>query len=171
MRIFSTPEELLAAVGQRLGASDYRQVDQRQITLFAELTGDRQWIHTDPGRASDGSFGSAIAHGFLALALLTSMLAEIFQVNGVDLVLNKGLDRLRFSQPVPAGAKIRAVADLAAAASRPRGFTEATIAVTVEIDGTPRPAYTVQHRLLFHRTAATGEGQPRGTERTGGESR
>lgn len=152
MRVFSAPEELCTAVGERLGISDYRQIDQRQIDLFAQLTGDRQWIHTDPIRAADGPFGSTVAHGFYTLALLIVMLDEIFCVQRTDLVLNKGLDRLRFIQPVPVGAKVRAVADLVAAASRPRGFTEATIAVSIEIDG-ERPACTVRQTLLFHRAA------------------
>lgn len=153
MRVFTAPEELCTAVGKRLGHSDFRQIDQPQIDLFAQLTGDEQWIHTDPVRAGAGPFGSTVAHGFFTLALLTAMLDEIFCVQGTDLVLNKGLDRLRFSQPVPVGAKVRAVAELAAAASRPRGFTEATIAVSVEIEGERRPAYTARQTLLFHRAA------------------
>lgn len=153
MRVFTAPEKLCTAVGQRLGISDYRQIDQSQIDLFGRLTGDEQWIHTDPVQAGDGPFGSTIAHGFFALALLTVMLDEIFCVQGTDLVLNKGLDRLRFSQPVPVGAKVRAVADLVAASSRPRGFTEATIAVSVEIEGAQRPAYTVRLTMLFHSAA------------------
>jgi acyl dehydratase len=151
MRIFTAPEELLDFVGQRLGKSDYRQIDQRQIDLFGQLTGDEQWIHTDPARAGEGTFGSTVAHGFFTLSLLTPMLADIFCVQATDLVLNKGLDRLRFSRPVPVGAKVRAVADLVSVTSRPRGFTETVIAVAVEIEGERRPAYTVQHRLLFHR--------------------
>lgn len=157
MRVFSAPEELLTAVGERLGISDYRQIDQSQIDLFGQLTGDDQWIHTDPTRAGDGPFGSTIAHGFFTLALLIAMLDQIFCVQRTDLVLNKGLDRLRFVQPVPVGAKVRAVADLAAAAVRPRGFTEATIAVSAEIQGERRPAYTARQTLLFHRAAPVHE--------------
>lgn len=152
MRIFTAPEELLNAVGQRLGSSDYREIAQPQINLFAELTGDRQWIHTDPMRAADGPFGSTVAHGYFTLSLIPSMLDEIFCVQGTDMVLNKGLDRLRFSHPVRVGAKVRAVADLAGAAARPRDFIEATIAVSAEIDG-ERPACTVRQVLLFHRAA------------------
>lgn len=154
MRLFTTPEQLCTAVGQRLGSSAYRQIDQAQLNLFGRLTGDEQWIHTDPMRAREGPFGSTVAHGFFTLALLTAMLEEIFCVQGTDLVLNKGLDRVRFSHPVPVGARVRAVAELAAAAPRPRGFTEATIAVSVEIEGVRRPAYTAQQTLLFHRAAA-----------------
>ena len=159
MRVFTAPEELCTAVGERLGISGYRQINQSQIDLFGQLTGDEQWIHNDPVRAGDGPFGSTVAHGFYILALLIAMFDEIFCVQGTDLVLNKGLDRLRFSRPVPVGAKVRAVADLAAAASRPRGFTEATVAVSVEIEGERRPAYTARLTLLFHRAESVhGEG-------------
>lgn len=156
MRVFTAPEKLCTAVGERLGVSGYRQIDQSQIDLFGQLTGDEQWIHTDPVRAGEGSFGSTIAHGYFTLALLTPMLDDIFCVQRTDLVLNKGLDRLRFSQPVLVGAKVRAVADLVAAACRPRGFTEATIAVSVEIEGEQRPAYTVRQILLFHASPGAG---------------
>src|SRR5438270_113665 len=123
MRVFAAPEELRTAVGERLGISEYRQIHQSQIDLFGQLTGDKQWIHTDPVRAGDGPFGSTVVHGFFTLALLIGMLDEIFCVQTTDLVLNMGLDRVRFSRRVPVGAKIRAVADLVDAASRPPGFT------------------------------------------------
>lgn len=160
-RIFDSPARLLSAVGQHLGESGYREIGQQQIGQFAELTDDRQWIHTDPQRAASGPFGAAVAHGFLTLSLLTAMLAEIVQVRGVDLVVNRGLDRVRFTHPVPAGAKVRLVATLLAATPRPRGFTEAVIGVTCEIDGASGPAYTAQHRLLFHSAESAGEEESR----------
>jgi acyl dehydratase len=157
MRIFASPEELLTAVGQRLGSSAFRSIDQGHIGRFAELTADRQWIHTDPRRAAAGPFGAPVAHGFLTLSLLTAMLAEIVQVRGSDLVLNTGLDRVRFSRPVPAGAAVRLVADLAQARTRPRGFTAAVFAVTCEIDGERGPAYRANQHLLYHRADAGSE--------------
>jgi acyl dehydratase len=84
------------------------------------------------------------------------MLAEVFQVDGVDLTLNKGLDRLRFTSPVPAGARVRATAVLASARRRPRGYSEVTVNVTVEIDGHTRPAYTVDSVILYRTSRSTG---------------
>jgi acyl dehydratase len=153
MRVFTVPDELLSAIGEHLGSSGYQQIDQSQIDLFAKLTGDVQWIHTDPVRATGGPFGSTIAHGFFTLSLLTSMLNEIFAVQGIDMVLNKGLDRVRFNRPVRVGEKVRAVADLTGAKVRPRDFIEATIAVTLEV-GAQRPACTAQQKFLFHRAVS-----------------
>lgn len=150
MRVFGGPGELPAAAGERLGVSGYHELTQWHLDRFAEVSGDHQWIHTDPQRARSGPFGGLIAHGMLTLSLLMPMLDEIFRVEGCDLVVNKGMDRLRFLSPVPVGAKIRADAELAAATTRPRGFTEAVIAVSVEIDGHRSHAYTAEQRLLFH---------------------
>ena len=150
MKTFATPQELVSAAGQRLGESPFQLVDQARVNAFAELTGDRQWIHTDPERARAGPFGRPVVHGFLALSLLTAMLGDIFRVEGADLVLNKGLDRLRFRTPVPVGARVRAVADLASATLRPRGFTEAVVTVALELEHRADPALTVHQRLLYH---------------------
>ena len=149
MRIFASPGELAAAAGERLGASGFRVIEQHDIDAFAGLTGDRQWIHVDRARASTGPFGGPIAHGMLPLSLGITLLAEVFQVDGADLVLYKGFDRVRFTCPVPAGAKVRLVADLESAKALAHGFTEAVIAMVLEIDGQSRPAYTAQTRLLY----------------------
>ena len=155
MRIFDTPESLVAAVGERLGESGYRPVLAAEILRFAELTGDRQWIHTDPDAARAGPFGGLVAHGFLTLSLLTTMLDEVLTVRGADLVVNKGLDRLRFGRPILVGADLRIVADLAEAAIRPKHFTEAVIAVRGEVRGQPGWAYSARLRLLFRRATPT----------------
>lgn len=149
MRIFAGPRELAAAAGERLGASEFRPIEQPEIDAFAALTGDRQWIHVDRERAAAGPFGGPIAHGMLTLSLGITLLAEVFRVDGADLVLYKGFDRVRFNLPVPAGAKVRLVAELAEVKSHAHGFTEAIIAMALEIDGQPRPAYTAQTRLLY----------------------
>lgn len=149
MRVFGHPSELRCAVGERLGCSDLRRIEQRHVDAFGELTGDRQWIHVDPERAGGGPFGGPIAHGLFTLSLIVPMLAEVFRVDGAALVVNKGFDRVRFGAPVPVGARVRLVADLAEAAPRARGFTEAVLAVALEIDGRSRPAYTATVRLLY----------------------
>lgn len=156
-RVLAGPEQLAAAVGQRLGASAYQRIDQARVDRFAELTGDRQWIHTDPARARGGPFGVPIAHGFLVLALLPALLDEVFRVDGTDLVVNRGLDRVRFTAPVPVGAAVRAVVDLAAVRPRPRGYTEALLRVALEIRDGREPALRADQRLLYHRPDPTPE--------------
>jgi acyl dehydratase len=148
-RVFTTPGELLGAVGSRLGASEFRTIDQGAIDAFAAVTGDRQWIHTDPERAARGPFGRPIAHGMLTLSIGIVLLDEVFRVDGVNLVLNKGFDRVRFATPVPAGARVRLVADLLEVKRHAYGFTEAILAVTLEIEDQSRPAYTANTRLLY----------------------
>ena len=148
-RVFANPGELVGAVGSRLGASEYRPIEQDQINAFAAVTGDRQWIHTDPDRAASGPFGGPIAHGMLTLSLGIVLLDEVLRVDGVNLVLNKGFDRVRFAMPVPAGARVRLVADLLEVKRHAHGFTEAILAVALEIEDQTRPAYTANTRLLY----------------------
>lgn len=150
MMVFAHPDELEGAVGTRLGESSWHEVPQHRIDLFAEATGDRQWIHRDCPEAHDGPFGAPVAHGYLTVALLPELLAEVVRVDGADMLLNGGMDRLRFHAPVRAGARVRAVADLASARTRARGFTEIVLAVTLEIEGSTRSALTAQVRTLVH---------------------
>jgi acyl dehydratase len=150
MKVFANPAELAAQVGKPLGYSAFRPVDQGMIDAFAEVTGDRQWIHVDVARAGAGPYGSPIAHGMLTLSMAVDMLAEVFVVDSVDLVVNKGFDRVRFGGPVPSGARVRLSAELLEARPRPREFTEAVVRLTMEIDGAGQPAYTADLRLLYH---------------------
>ncbi|OLF17851.1 MaoC/PaaZ C-terminal domain-containing protein [Actinophytocola xanthii] len=145
---FSQPKALAAAAGTRLGVSAYREVPQCDIDTFGELTGDRQWIHHDPERAADGPFGATVAHGMLSLSLVVPLLFSLFVVDGAALVLHKGLDRVRFWVPVPAGARLRLVADLVSVSIRPRGYVEATIAVALELADGP-VACSARIRLLY----------------------
>jgi acyl dehydratase len=101
------PEELAAKVGSHLGSSAWHTVTQEQVDLFAEATGDRQWIHVDPERAKSGPFGSTVAHGYLTLSLLPALLEEVLEVKGAGFFVNYGLDRLRFPAPVPVGSRLR----------------------------------------------------------------
>ena len=100
MKIFRSPSELLEAVGEHLGCSNWILVDQERIDLFAEATGDKQWIHVDPQKAADGPFGKTIAHGYLTLSLTNCLLPEIFQVDGISMGINYGTDRVRFPAPL-----------------------------------------------------------------------
>jgi acyl dehydratase len=156
MRTFSTPGELVGSVGTRLGSSSYQPVLQHDVDVFAALTGDRQWIHVDPRRAADGPFGGPIAHGMYLLSLVLPMLTEVYTVDGASLVLNKGFDRVRFLTPVPVGARVRLTAELKAATSRARGFTEAVIATAIEAEGQEWPVCTADLRLLYQEEVASG---------------
>jgi acyl dehydratase len=149
MRVFAEPGELAGFAGNRLGASDFRPVGQPDIDGFAAVTGDRQWIHVDRRRAAAGPFGAPVAHGLLTLSLGVTLLDEVFRVDGVNLVLNKGFDRVRFTAPVPSGARVRLVAHLMEVKAHAYGYTEAVLATTLEIEGETRPAYTAQIRMLY----------------------
>ncbi|ANP51922.1 acyl dehydratase [Streptomyces griseochromogenes] len=149
MRVFNTPADLALAVGDRLGESPWCRIDQRRIDQFAEATGDHQWIHVDAERARTGPFGGAIAHGFLTVSLLPSLLNQIVRIDGVELMLNSGVDKLRFHSPVPAGARVRAVAHLTSVKPRAGGFTEVVLSAFLEVENRRRAALTANVRALM----------------------
>jgi acyl dehydratase len=140
---FETPAELEKAVGQHLGFSDWIQITQDRIDKFAEATGDHQWIHTDPIRAKDGPFGTTIAHGYLTQSLVNLFLPQIVEVRGISMGINYGTDKVRFPAAVPVDAKIRGGAELVAVENVKGGAVQATVRVTVEIEGSDRPAAVV----------------------------
>ncbi|WP_405646153.1 MaoC family dehydratase [Streptomyces uncialis] len=137
-RIFRSAGELGAAVGERLGYSDWLEIDQRRVDLFADATGDHQWIHVDPERAAAGPFGTTIAHGYLTLSLLPVLVPQVFQVEGVRMGLNYGTDKVRFPTPVPVGSRLRATAELRKVAEA-GGGVQVTAAVTVEREDGDKP--------------------------------
>ena len=139
VRTFDGLDELGAAVGEQLGQSDWHEITQAQVNLFAEATGDHQWIHVDPERAKDGPFGQTIAHGYLTLSLLPVLVAEIYRVDGVSMGLNYGTNKVRFPAPVPVGSKVRASAQLVELTPIAIG-TQAVVRVTIEIEGGSKPA-------------------------------
>ena len=107
MKRFATLAELQSLVGQELGTSEWITVDQQRINLFADATGDHQWIHIDVERAKAGPFGTTVAHGFLTLSLLPEMSASAFDIDESKMGVNYGLNRVRFMSPVPAGSRLR----------------------------------------------------------------
>lgn len=124
--------------GQEIGTSGWRTVAQADIDTFATLTGDEQWIHTDPERARGGPFGTTVQHGFLTLGLATGLLWEVATVDGFGVVLNYGLNRVRFPAPLRVGSRIRmhvAIAEVRAL----DGGAEAVYRLTYEVEGEPRP--------------------------------
>ena len=148
MKIFRSPSELIEEVGRHLGYSNWILVDQERIDLFAEATGDKQWIHVDPEKASDGPFGKTIAHGYLTLSLTNFLLPEIFQVDGISMGINYGTDRVRFPAPLMVGSMVRASAELVDAVEIEGGI-QTVVRVSIEIEGMERPACVVDSLSRF----------------------
>ena len=140
MRHFAHLADLQALVGQEIGVSDWLVVDQHRIDLFAESTGDRQWIHTDPARAAAGPFGATVAHGFLTLSLLAELGDQAFVIDDVRMGVNYGLDRVRFPAPVKSGSRVRGRFVLQAYTPLEAGGAQLAVEATVEIEGGSRPA-------------------------------
>ena len=145
-----TFEELPGLVGRDLGATAYREITQERIDTFADAVDDHQWIHTDPERAKDGPFGTTIAHGFLTLSLGIPFWSELFDVDGVSSKVNYGLDRVRFTSPVPVGARVR-MRSVIEAVEEVKGGYQVTTANTLEIEGQERPAAVATFIARFYR--------------------
>ena len=141
--IFNSPADLEAAVGKQLGVSEWLEIDQARIDKFADATGDHQWIHVDPERAKNGPFGSTIAHGYLTQSLVNYFLPQIIEVKGISMGVNYGADRLRFPAPVPVGSRLRGSAELIKVETVKGGAVQTTVRVTVEIEGSERPACVI----------------------------
>jgi acyl dehydratase len=124
--------------GSSLGTSEWFTVDQEMVTTFADLTGDRQWIHVDPERAKQGPFGGTVAHGFFTLGLSTGLLWGIFTVEGVGMILNYGLNRVRFPAPLPVGSRIRMHVSLAEVQEIADGV-QVVYHLEYEIEGKEKP--------------------------------
>jgi acyl dehydratase len=116
------PDELTSRVGTELGVSDYVAVSQETVRAFADVTGDHQWIHTDPVRAAGSPFGGTIAHGYLTLALAPMLLDQVLPLDAYGMTVNYGLDKLRFPAPLPVGEQVRMRVNLDAADPLPGGF-------------------------------------------------
>ena len=131
--------ELEQAAGRDLGTSAWHEIDQQRVSLFADATDDHQWIHVDPVAAAAGPFGGTVAHGYLTLALLPALLAELLTISDRALVVNYGIEKIRFPAPVTVGSRVRLRAAVAATERRGAGVLY-RLAVTVEIDGQEKPA-------------------------------
>ena len=140
---FSSPAELQGSIGKQLGHSEWLEIDQDRINTFADATGDHQWIHVDPERAKAGPFGAPIAHGYLTLSLVSMLLPQIIQVSGISMGINYGTDRVRFPAPVPVGSRVRAGAELVDVKEVGGAAVQATVRVTIEIEGSEKPACVV----------------------------
>ncbi|MFG2049264.1 MaoC family dehydratase [Micromonospora sp. NPDC048935] len=138
MRVFTSFDELTAAVGETLGPGPWERIEQSRVDLFADATDDHQWIHVDPTRAASGPYGGTIAHGYLTLSLLPALAGGLYRVQGVAMGVNYGLNRVRFPAPVPVGAAVRATAVLAEV-SPVTGGVQVVATVTVESDSGGKP--------------------------------
>lgn len=137
--VFASPADLAAAVGTEVGRGEWLTLEQDRIELFAQATGDHQWIHVDPARAADGPFGTTIAHGYLTLSLIPFLVRDIYRVEGVRMSVNYGLNKVRFITPVKVGSRVRAVLSFASVTELEGGLQLAGT-VTIEIDGAAKPA-------------------------------
>ncbi|MFC4019280.1 MaoC family dehydratase [Micromonospora sp. GCM10011542] len=138
MRVFTSIDELAAAVGASIGPGPWLRIEQSRVDLFADATDDHQWIHVDPERAAAGPFGGTIAHGYLTLSMVPALAGGLYRVDGVAMGVNYGLNRVRFPAPVRVGAAVRATATIAEV-SPIDGGVQMVAAVTVESDRGGKP--------------------------------
>ncbi|MCT1514342.1 MaoC family dehydratase [Dietzia cercidiphylli] len=143
MRVFEGLEQLEAELGRHVGYSDWMEITQDRIDAFADATGDHQWIHVDPVRAAQGPYGATIAHGYLTLSLLPVLGAEVMEIRGFRMMINYGVDKVRFPAPVPVGSRIRAGIELTSLQRRASGVQLGSL-VNVEVEGSDRPAVVAE---------------------------
>ena len=139
MKHYDSLASLQALVGQDIGTSDWVAITQAQIDQFARATGDHQWIHTDPVRAAAGPFGCTVAHGFLTLSLVPMLFDSAFAIADLKMGVNYGLNRVRFTAPVPAGGRVRGQFKLLSHEPL-QGGAQLTVQVTIELEGSAKPA-------------------------------
>lgn len=144
--IIKSVDELKSHVGKHLGYSDYLTITQEQVNLFAEATGDHQWIHVDVERAKAGPFGGPIAHGYLTLSLGPVFLPQIFGVEGVAMGVNYGANKVRFMSPVPVGSKLRAGVKLMSV-DDVTGGVQVMLETTFEVEDAKKPSCVAE--VLF----------------------
>lgn len=148
MRIFNDRQEIADAAGQELGASEWIQITQDRIDMFADATGDRQWIHIDAERAAEGPFGATVAHGYLTLSMLPFLGAQVFAFAGHVARVNYGLNKVRFVSPVRVNAKIRLRVEMLEVLEVEKG-QQVTLQHTIEIRGEDKPACVAETVTLL----------------------
>ena len=140
--VFDRPGDLLGKEGTTLGPSEWLLITQERVNLFADATGDHQWIHVDPERARSGPYGACIAHGYLTLSLVNLFLPQLLRVDGVRMGVNYGVDKVRFPSAVVVGSRIRGCGEIVAV-EEVKGAVQVIVRVSVEIEGGDRPACVV----------------------------
>jgi len=151
MKTFRSADDVRNAVGEHLGYSDWHGVDQERIDQFADATGDHQWIHVDPERASrESPFGTTIAHGYLTLSLIPWLMGEVVAYEGAKMGVNYGCNKVRFPAPVKVGSRVRAGAELVSV-EEVAGGLQLVNRVTIEVEGAEKPSCVAEtvSRLYF----------------------
>ena len=141
--------DVAGLAGSDLGYTDWLEITQDRVNLFADAVDDHQWIHVDPERAAAGPFGAPIAHGFLSLSLATKFWTDLLEVEGVTTKVNYGLDKVRFISPVKVGSKVRMTAVIAEVAEIAGGY-QLTVDQTIEIEGADKPAVVARGLYRFY---------------------
>jgi acyl dehydratase len=149
-RIFNTPGELVGTEGEQFGPTDWFVLDQGRIDMFADATGDHQWIHVDPVRAKDGPFGATIAHGYLTLALVNLFLPQLIEVRGSSMGLNYGLNKVRFPAVVTAGKRVRGKGEMLTVENVASGGVQSIMRVSIEVEGGGKPACVAETISLWY---------------------
>ncbi len=152
MRVLNDRHEISEAVGEELGVSEWVEISQERIDLFADATGDRQWIHVDPERAEQGPFGATIAHGYLTLSLLPFLGAQVYAFAGDVARVNYGLNKVRFMQPVVVGSKVRNRVSVLEVRDIDHG-QQVTLRHQIEIKNTDKPACVAETVTLLMEAA------------------
>ncbi len=148
--IIGSFEEFQAFEGKEIGVSPWLRITQKQVDQFADATLDHQWIHTDPDKAAkEGPFGGPIAHGYLTLSLAPHMWQQITEIRNLKMMINYGIEKMKFNQPVLVGDEVRLRAFLESIADL-RGVTKAQLKITMEINGKPKHAYVASLVFLYH---------------------
>jgi acyl dehydratase len=148
--ILSSFQDFEPYIGQELGVSDYLTITQEQINTFADATLDHQWIHVDTEKAqAESPYKTTIAHGYLTVSLLPVLWAQIVEVKNTKLLVNYGIEKLKFNQAVTVGSQVRVRAKLVSAVNL-KGITKAEIGVTMEIEGNKKPAFQGSVVFLYH---------------------
>ena len=152
MKVISSIDDAVGLVGQELGVGEWKQIDQKRIDAFADVTEDHQWIHLDVERAkTESPYGTTIAHGFLTLSLIPGLSRDNFRVDNAKMAINYGLNKVRFLAAVPSGGRIRARSELIDAEKVGDTMVNLTVRQTVELDGSDKPAAVAETivRVIF----------------------
>jgi acyl dehydratase len=152
MKLITSIDDATRLVGSELGVSEWLEIDQKRVNDFADVTGDHQWIHVDVERAkAESPYGAPIAHGFLTLSMIPALSKDNFRVQNAQLVINYGLNKVRFLSAVPVGSRIRVRSELADAVAKDPTTVDLTVRHTIEIDGVEKPAAVAEMiaRVLF----------------------
>ena len=148
MRVFKSVDELAKAVGEEIGPTDWLTIDQKRVNLFADATGDHQWIHVDLQRAASGPFGGTIAHGYMTLALIPWFASQLFMLETRGAKLNYGINKVRFPSIVKVGTRIRCSCSVAEVTPHPAG-TQLVMRYSIDIEGEAKPACVAETVVLL----------------------